>query len=107
MRDECRCGRVGRRRGSVTVEWVLLFTLLLIGSLAGLTALYNGILRQHDAIGTSVEGMNFRQKPRHRRWSQVRHRPRCRRRLSIRHTPCAVRGGTRSVPDTLSPVQTE
>ena len=48
-----------RRRGSLTVEWILLFTLLLIGALAGFTALSYSISRQQDALGTSVEGMNF------------------------------------------------
>jgi hypothetical protein len=48
-----------RRRGSVTVEWIVLFTLLMLGALAGLAALNYSILRQHDALRTSVEGLNF------------------------------------------------
>ena len=53
-----RLGRP-RRRGSFTAEWILLFTLILIGTLAGFAALNYSILRQQDAVGTSVEGMNF------------------------------------------------
>ena len=47
------------RRGSFTVEWILLFTLLLIGALGGFAALNYSISKQHDALGVSVEGMNF------------------------------------------------
>ena len=47
------------RRGSSTTEWILLFTLLFIGTLAGFAALNYSILRQQDALGASVDGMNF------------------------------------------------
>ena len=48
-----------RRQGLVTAEWILLFTLLAIGAFAGIAALDYSILRQQDALGLSVEGMNF------------------------------------------------
>jgi hypothetical protein len=48
-----------RRPGSVTAEWILLFTLVVIGALAGFAALNYAISRQQDALGTSVEGMNY------------------------------------------------
>ena len=48
-----------RRRGSLTTEWVVLFTLFAIGALAGFAALSYSLMRQHDAAATSVEGMNF------------------------------------------------
>jgi len=53
-----RCDKP-HRRGSSTAEWILLFTLLLVGALAGFATLNYSISRQHDALGTSVEGMNF------------------------------------------------
>jgi hypothetical protein len=37
----------------------VLLTLLVIGGVAGYAALRNSILRQQDALATSVEGMNF------------------------------------------------
>ena len=50
----CRC-----RRGSLTLEWILLFTLLLIGAVTGFVAVGRAVIRQQDSLGTSVEGMNF------------------------------------------------
>ena len=47
------------RRGSAAFEWIVLFTLLFIGALAGFVALTRAVLRQQDAVGASVEGMNF------------------------------------------------
>lgn len=47
------------RRGSITFEWIMLFTLLLIGALAGFAALNYSIVKQQDAVGASVAGMNF------------------------------------------------
>ena len=49
-----------RRRGrSLSVEWIVLVTVLVIGSVAGFAALNFGISRQQDAVEKSVEGMNF------------------------------------------------
>jgi hypothetical protein len=47
------------RRGLAAFEWTVLFTLLFIGGLAGFVALTRAVLRQQDAVGISVEGMNF------------------------------------------------
>ena len=48
-----------RPRGSATLECILLFTLVLIGALAGYAFLNHAVIRQQNAVGTSVEGMNF------------------------------------------------
>ncbi|MEI8375713.1 MAG: hypothetical protein WCJ35_23065 [Planctomycetota bacterium] len=56
--SQAQRGRLSRR-GSLTMEWILLLTLLVIGALAGFVALNYSISRQQDALGSSIEGMNF------------------------------------------------
>lgn len=52
-----------RRRGAITFEWIVLFTLLFVGALAGFALLNYSLARHQEAVRVSVEGMNFPAQP--------------------------------------------
>jgi len=48
----------GKRRGSLSFEWVAITTLLVIGMISGLGALRNSVVKKLDDLTTSVETLN-------------------------------------------------
>ena len=51
-----RLSRLQRRRGGITLEWVLLVTVLIIGTVGGVAAVRNAlILEYQDMIETICE----------------------------------------------------
>jgi len=51
-----RSSRLQRRRGGITLEWVLLVTVLIIGTVGGVAAVRNAlILEYQDMIETICE----------------------------------------------------
>jgi len=55
-RTASRPNRLHRRRGGITLEWVLLVTVLIIGTVGGVAAVRNAlILEYQDMIETICE----------------------------------------------------
>ena len=48
----------GNRRGSLSFEWIVITTLLVIGMISGLGALRNSVVQKLDDLTTSVETLN-------------------------------------------------
>ena len=48
----------GIRRGSLSFEWIVITTLLVIGMISGLGALRNSVVQKLDDLTTSVETLN-------------------------------------------------
>ena len=48
-----------RRRGVATMEWILLFTLLVIGVIGGLGAVRFAILSELQDIAQAISNLNF------------------------------------------------
>ncbi len=48
----------GIRRGSLSFEWIVITTLLVIGMISGLGALRNSVVHKLDDLTTSVETLN-------------------------------------------------
>ncbi|MBQ9456813.1 MAG: hypothetical protein Q4A17_09395 [Thermoguttaceae bacterium] len=46
------------RRGSLSFEWIVITTLLVIGMISGLGALRNSVVKKLDDLTTSVETLN-------------------------------------------------
>ena len=47
-----------KKRGSISFEWIVITTLLVIGLISGLGALRNSIVEKLDDLTTSVENLN-------------------------------------------------
>lgn len=47
-----------RRQGSLSFEWIVITTLLVIGLISGLGALRNAVVDKLDDLTTSVENLN-------------------------------------------------
>ncbi|MFN9049532.1 MAG: Flp family type IVb pilin [Planctomyces sp.] len=51
------CGRPGGRRGAVTVEYLLLVTLVGIGVLVGLAAVRNALVQELDDVANAISAI--------------------------------------------------
>ena len=49
-----------RRRGLLTLEWILLITVLVIGTLGGLAAVRNVVFKKVAGLGNCVENLNVK-----------------------------------------------
>lgn len=54
-----RPSRLSRRRGSLTLEWILLATLLVIGIIGGLAAVRDAIVAELFDAAACVQSMTF------------------------------------------------
>jgi len=54
--EHLRCNRRGRR-GAVTVEYLLLVTLVGIGVLVGLAAVRNALVQELDDVATAINAI--------------------------------------------------
>lgn len=50
--------RTPKRKGSLSFEWIVITTLLVIGLISGLGALRNAVVEKLDDLTTSVEILN-------------------------------------------------
>lgn len=50
--------RIGRRRGILTFEWILLISLLVIGIIGGLSAVRNSLLSELNDLDECIQQLN-------------------------------------------------
>ena len=50
--------RISRRRGALTLEWILLVSVIVIGTIGGLAALRNAAVTQLNALDAAVGQLN-------------------------------------------------
>jgi hypothetical protein len=49
-RSASRPARIGRRRAAITLEWVLLVTVLIIGTVGGVAAVRNALILEYQEM---------------------------------------------------------
>lgn len=50
--------QLNTRRGALTVEWILLVSVVVIGTMGGLAAIRNAAVTQLQSVGTAVDQLN-------------------------------------------------